>query len=315
MSTPGSPSSPRARRWLESPAIVAALLTPFGRDGEIDLEALGAHVRWLVDEGIDGVMPCGTTGECALLEEDEVLAIVGASVEAAAGRVPVLAHVGRPSTRATVRLAEQAMEAGAAAISAVVPYYYALDQGQIVRHYRSLVDALAGTPVLAYNIPSQTGNDLSASSVRELAGHGLAGLKDSTKSLDRQLEYLDASRDVDGFAVMVGSASLVSESLRAGGSGAVLALANLRPDLCVALKRAFLGGRTEEAARLQAEMTELEREVTPGAPLVGLKRAVAAAMATRGVSYSAALRAPLGSGGAARESPAERSFAAAAPGE
>src|SRR3954469_10470092 len=105
---------------------MVALTTPFAPDGTVDTRALRAHVEWLVAEGADGLMPCGTTGEGALLDDAEVLAVVGATVEAAAGAVPVVAHVGRPGTEATRRLAEGALTLGADAVSAVVPYYFPL---------------------------------------------------------------------------------------------------------------------------------------------------------------------------------------------
>src|SRR4051812_31575684 len=96
---------------LATPAIVPALLTPFDRDGEVDRDALRAHVAWLIDQGVDGIMPCGTTGETALLTDDEVIAVVEAVVAGAGGRVPVVAHVGRPGTNATIALGRRALDA------------------------------------------------------------------------------------------------------------------------------------------------------------------------------------------------------------
>lgn len=107
-------------RTLTQPSVVVALLTPFGEDGAVDLAALREHVAFLLDAGVDAVMPCGTTGEGPLLEEDELAAVVAATVDACAGRVKVLAHVGRASTPATVRLARRAIEAGADGVSAVI---------------------------------------------------------------------------------------------------------------------------------------------------------------------------------------------------
>src|SRR3990170_1279811 len=100
---------------LEQISIVTALLTPFDERGEVDHEALRAHVDDLITEGIDGIMPCGTSGEGPLLDEAEAAAVIGTVVDGAAERVPVLAHVGRAGTRETVRLGRQATDAGAAA--------------------------------------------------------------------------------------------------------------------------------------------------------------------------------------------------------
>src|SRR3954470_3000337 len=131
---------------------IVALTTPFTADGAVDGDALRAHAQWLVAEGTDGLMPCGTTGEGALLSDDEVVAVVAGVVQAVAGAVPVVAHVGRPGTEATRVLAERALAAGADAVSAVVPYYFPLEPEQIVAHYETLVAAVAPAPFLVYVI-------------------------------------------------------------------------------------------------------------------------------------------------------------------
>lgn len=275
---------------------MAALLTPFDDRGGVDNEALRAHVDHLVSEGVDGIMPCGTSGEGPLLGEDEVAAVIGTVVEGAAGRVPVLAHVGRPATRETVRLGRKATDAGANALVACMPYYYALDERQVVNHYTTLV-ASTDVQVYAYTIPSRTGNDLSPGAVRVLAGEGLAGLKDSTKSFERHLEYLEIARgaaDPDAFAVFMGSDAMLLDALQAGAAGSVSALANLRPDLLSSLKRAFMEADQVEAESLQEEIARVRGEVSKGPTLAGLKAAVARRLSARGIAYSARLRAPLG---------------------
>jgi 4-hydroxy-tetrahydrodipicolinate synthase len=276
---------------FDAPAVLPALLTPFDDGGDIDRAALREHVEFVIEGGVDGIMPCGTTGETALLDDDEVLEVVAAVVEAAAGRVKVVAHVGRPSTRATQRLIVRAADAGADAVAAIVPYYYALDDAQLVAHFRALIETAGDTPLLAYTFPARTGNDLSPAALAAMAEHGLAGLKDSTGDPERHAEYLAAAA---GIEIFVGSPSLLLGSLRGGSRGSVAALANLRPDLIVALARAFGDGQHEEAERLQVTIAELEREVTTGPALVGLKSAVAEAMARRGAAYRAGLRSPLG---------------------
>lgn len=271
---------------------VAALFTPFGEDGRVVRDALRSHVRFLFDHGMDAVMPCGTTGEGPLLEEDEVAEVVETTVQAADGRM-VIAHVGRPSTEATIRLARRAVDTGASVISAVVPYYYPLTTEQTLRHYRSLLEAVTDVPVFAYTIPERTGNQLERETLEALADDGLAGLKDSTKSLDRHLEYLAAAKGHD-LQVLMGSDGMVLEALRAGAAGSVSALANLRPDLLTRLKRAFVEGREEEAERTQEEIAGLRSSFSRGPALAALKLAVSAALAGQGVRYPSSLRAPLG---------------------
>ena len=146
---------------FDTPAVLPALLTPFDDDGEVDTSALRDHVGFVIDAGVQGIMPCGTTGETALLEPEETLSVVRTVVEAAAGRVPVIAHVGRPSTRATARLIAAAVDAGAAGVSAIVPYYYAFGEREIVAHFRALLRAAGDTPLYAYTFPARTGNAFS----------------------------------------------------------------------------------------------------------------------------------------------------------
>lgn len=274
-------------------SVVVALLTPFSADGRVDLAAVRDHVTLLVEEGVDGIMPAGTTGEGPLLSDGEIESLVAAVVEAAGGRVSVLAHVGRPGTEATIDLARRALAAGADSVSAVVPYYYALDDEALLSHYGMLLAALPDTPVYAYAIPARVQNELGAGVVRRLAAEGLAGVKDSTKSLERHLEYL---RAVEGGAcsVLMGSDGLVLEALRAGAAGAVSALANLRPDLLVRLKLAHFSGEARQAEEAQRDILALRAELAGGRALVRLKGAVTERLRERGSSFSAGLRAPLG---------------------
>jgi 4-hydroxy-tetrahydrodipicolinate synthase len=287
---------------LERPSVIVALLTPFDPDGRLDEAALREHVDDLVEAGVDALMPCGTTGEGALLSEDEVVDVVRATVAAVRDRVPVLAHVGRPGTKPTLTVARRAVDQGAQAVSAVVPYYYPVGEDQIRAHYATLVEGLEGAPVYAYTIPVNTHNELAPALVGRLAGDGVAGMKDSTMSLERHREYAAGARPLgDSFALYVGGAPLVLDALGEGSAGAVLAVANIRPDLCVALLRAWREGAEDEARQLQGELAAVEERLTRSGPLLAeLKRAVAERLRERGVSYNPDLRAPLGAGGRVR---------------
>ena len=283
---------------LSRPSVIVALLTPFDDEGRLDEAALHAHVEYLVDAGVDALMPCGTTGEAAVLSDDELAAVVRATCAAAGGRAPVLAHVGRPGTGPTLALARRAVEDGAAAVSAVVPYYYPAGGDQIRAHYGELVERLDGTPVYGYTIPERTHNELEPELLGALIEDGLAGLKDSTKSLERHHEYAAAARDAGAsFELLIGTASLVLDALRAGASGAVLAVANAWPELCVALADAVRAGRDNEAERIQRELAAAEEQIHREGTIPGLKRRVAERL--DGVDYGVELRAPLGAAGRA----------------
>jgi 4-hydroxy-tetrahydrodipicolinate synthase len=282
---------------LNRPSVIVALLTPFEDDGSLDQAALEAHIDYLVASGVDALMPCGTTGEAALLSDAELGEVVRTTCAAAGGRVPVLAHVGRPGTGPTLALAQQAVEHGARAVSAVVPYYYPVGGDQIRAHYAALVEGLDGTPVYGYTIPERTHNELAPSLIGALIEDGLAGLKDSTKSIERHRAYAAAARGAagDGFELFMGSASLVLEAVRAGAAGAVLAVANVWPELCVELVAACREGRDDDAERLQAELAAAEREILRHGAIPGLKRRLAERFRDRGAAaYPTGLRAPLG---------------------
>jgi dihydrodipicolinate synthase/N-acetylneuraminate lyase len=282
---------------LATPAIVPALLTPFDPDGAVDRDALRAHVGWLVEHGVDGLMPCGTTGETALLSDDEVIDVVETTVAAADGRVPVIAHVGRPGTRPTIELGRRALDAGAGAVSAVVPYYHPLEREQVLDHYRAVMDALGAERVLAYCIPSHSNNEIDADGLATLAREGLAGFKDSTMDADRHDAYAGAVRGTgrEDFALLVGRAALLLQSLRAGSAGAVLGIANLRPELACRLRDAFRDGSTGDAEEAQ---TELARAEEASMPVTTLKREVAARVREEtGIDYGPDMRAPVGAAG------------------
>jgi 4-hydroxy-tetrahydrodipicolinate synthase len=281
---------------LASPAIIPALLTPFDADGAVDRDALGAHVAWLLERGVDGLMPCGTTGETALLSDDEVVEVVEATA-AAAGDAPVIAHVGRPGTNPTIELARRALDAGAAAVSAVVPYYHPLEPGHVLDHYRALMDALGPERVLAYCIPSHSNNELDADGLGTLAREGLAGFKDSTMDGDRHDAYAAAIRDAgrDHFALLVGRGALLLQSLRGGSAGAVLGIANLHPEPACRLRDAFRDGRAEDAEAAQVELARVEEAAKP---FTVLKREVSERLrAEAGIEYGPHMRAPLGAAG------------------
>jgi dihydrodipicolinate synthase/N-acetylneuraminate lyase len=266
--------------------VIVALLTPYSRDGRVDEGALREHVTWLTRAGVDGFMVAGTTGEGPLLEEQEVVDAVATVVEAAAPPAVVLAHIGRPATGATLRLAARALHAGADGVAAVVPYYYAIGDQAQVAHFRALLVEVNGrVPVWAYTIPARTGNQLSVHAVSTLGGDGLAGVKDSSKSFSQHQAYLGT-----GLPILMGSDGMVLQALEAGATGCVSAIANLRPELLVGLTRAIAEGTSDTAHRLQDEILRLRSELSGPSTLAKLKRLVQDQIP----GYESVVRAPLG---------------------
>src|SRR5919204_5257374 len=148
--------------------VLPALITPFTEDGSaIDTEALTAIVDRLVNAGVAGLVPGGSTGEFTTLSHAERREVVEATVEAAAGRVPVVAGTGALSTRETVELSVHAEQAGAAAVMIVPPFYEALSWRELLAHYTAIADAIE-IPIMYYNLPSASGQRLTAGQLREL---------------------------------------------------------------------------------------------------------------------------------------------------
>jgi len=277
--------------------LLVALLTPFTPQGEIDTEALQSHVGHLRAAGVDGFFVCGTTGEGPLLDDEEVLLTTRTVLAATGNGATVITQVGRPSTRATLRLLDKTLTAGAHGATAVTPYYYELVAPQMEAHYCQLIRASAGHPLYAYAIPRRTGNDLLPEVTRRLADAGLSGIKDSTRSLERHCEYLKIRSDMDSrFQVYMGTDGLALESLRRGSTGIVSAIANLNPELFLSLQTAVLEDRSEAAIQYQDEINQLRTSLQKGDTIGNLKSGVRRRLEGTGVKYPATLRSPLGAG-------------------
>jgi dihydrodipicolinate synthase/N-acetylneuraminate lyase len=207
-----------------------------------------------------------------------------------------MTQIGRPGTQASARLLNRAIDAGADGVMAVTPYYYALEDGQVEGHYETLRGVAGDAPLFAYSIPRRTGNDLHPALVRRLADLGVTGIKDSTRSMERHRDYLliSTERAPASFDVYMGSDGFVREALEGGSTGIVSAIANAQPDLFLDLRRAVLDDQADEATRLQAEIDVVRESLPEAGSIAALKSAVADRLATQGIAYPTAVRAPLG---------------------
>ena len=274
--------------------ILVALLTPFTARGEIDTDALQAHVADLRAAGVDGFFLCGTTGEGPLLDDDEVLLITRTVLDACDRAPQVITQVGRASTKATLRLLDKTLAAGARGVTAVTPYYYELDAPRLEAHYCELLKASSGHPLYAYVIPRRTGNDIDADLARKLAHAGLAGIKDSTRSMDRHREYLQiASEMPNPFEVYMGTDGFALEALQSGSTGIVSAIANLGPELFLNLRTAVLAKRSQDAISYQDEINQLRTSLQQGDTISNLKLGVRRRLQKQ-IAYPSSLRMPLG---------------------
>jgi dihydrodipicolinate synthase/N-acetylneuraminate lyase len=222
--------------------VLPALITPFADDGDaIDTRALRAIVERLVAAGVGGLVPGGSTGEFTTLTNDERRLLVEVTVEAAAGRVPVVAGTGALSTRETVELSRHAERAGAAAVMVVPPFYDALSWRELLAHYTAVADAI-DIPIMYYNLPGASGVTLTAAQLRELP---VSSLKDTGGDAVAATELIQT----DGPTLLNGWDTLTFAALAARVRAVVWGVASIVPEQCVELHRLLIDDIDLPAAR------------------------------------------------------------------
>ena len=251
-----------------------ALVTPFDEDGNLDEAALRHLLRWQVDAGIDGLVPCGTTGESPTLAPQERERVIAAALEEAAGvglrgapgtrRPTVIAGTGTNDTAATIRATRRAAELGADAALVVAPYYNRPDQRMLAAHFTAVADE-GGLPVVVYNVPSRTGTNVEADTVLRLAEHPrILAVKEASANLE-QIATVIRDRP-QGFAVMAGDDAWTLAVLAMGGDGVISVASNEIPAEMVALCRAAFDGDWETARGLHHRWLPLFRANFRGGP-------------------------------------------------
>ncbi len=215
---------------------LVALITPF-ENGAVDEAAFRSFVDWQIEEGTDGLVPCGTTGESPTLSHEEHMRVVELCIEAAAGRVPVIAGAGSNSTREAVMLSEHAQKAGADAVLVVTPYYNKPTQEGLYRHYKAIHDA-AEIPIIIYNIPGRSIVDMTVETMARLAElPRIVGVKDATNDLARPMRTrLACGPD---FCILSGEDATAVQLLAGDGQGCISVTANVAPRMCADMQRAW----------------------------------------------------------------------------
>ncbi|MCX4243243.1 4-hydroxy-tetrahydrodipicolinate synthase [Paraliomyxa miuraensis] len=236
--------------------VLTALVTPMRGDG-IDTEALERLVDEQIQAGIDGLVPCGTTGESPTLSHAEHLTVVEIVVRATRGRVPVLAGAGSNSTKEACELATACKELGADATLQITPYYNKPTQSGLVAHFTAIAEA-SGLPMVLYNVPGRTGCDLKPATLAELARHPLVvGVKEATGDMIRAARIRELCGE--GLSLLSGDDFTLLPFLSLGGHGVISVGSNVAPGLFVALCRAAREGRWDEARALHYRQLPLSR--------------------------------------------------------
>jgi 4-hydroxy-tetrahydrodipicolinate synthase len=231
---------------------ITALITPF-RNGDVDEDRLRQNVQFQISEGINGLVPCGTTGESPTLSHTEHDRVVDIVVEAAEGRVPVIAGAGSNSTAEALRLTRHAKAAGANGVLHVTGYYNKPSQEGMYRHFMSIADSV-DLPIVLYNIPGRCVVGLEAETVARLAEHpNIVAIKEATGSLDMASEVVERT----DLAVISGDDSLTLPLMSVGAVGVISVVANLLPDRVRELTDAGLAGDMAKARQFHAELFPL----------------------------------------------------------
>ena len=205
---------------------LTALVTPF-RDGKVDFDGLAKLVDWQIEQGVDGIVSVGTTGESATLDVEEHVAVIAATVKAARGRVPVIAGAGGNSTSEALELTRASEAAGAHALLHVTPYYNRPSQEGLFRHFEAIARATK-LPILLYNVPSRTACDLLTETVVRLAEiDNIIGIKDATGSLPRASELV--ARLPERMVVLSGDDSTAFPLYAVGARGVISVVSNVAP--------------------------------------------------------------------------------------
>ena len=254
--------------------ILAPVVTPFDHAGEIDGDAFVANVSAHLAAGLHGIVVAGSTGEAALLDENERGRLVGLARDVVPSDRTLLAGTGAESTRAVIARTRAAAERGADGVLVVAPHYYgdAMTADALREHYLRIADA-SPVPVLLYTIPKYMHIALPAEVVAALAAHeNIVGMKDSSGDAALLRGYL-ASQGAS-FKVLTGSGSLLGEALRLGTHGAILAVALFAPTPALDVLRAARGGSDETAGVAQARLTLLAARIVAGMGVAGVKAAL-----------------------------------------
>jgi len=231
------------------------MVTPLDAKGELDEDGLRKNVEFQIKQGIHGLVPVGTTGECATLDYDEHKRVIEVTVEAAKGRVPVMAGTGSNSTHEAIMLTRYAKEVGADAALSVVPYYNKPTQRGLYEHFKKVAETV-DIPQFIYNIPSRTGVNMEHETVAKLSKvKNIAGIKEASGNLEQIMHIIRMTgRD---FIIFSGDDILTFPILALGGVGVISVASNIVPDKIARMVDAFFEGNVETSREMQRELLPL----------------------------------------------------------
>ena len=251
---------------------LVALITPMNQDGSINYEQLHDLIDWHIENGTDGIVAVGTTGESATLPVEEHLAVIEATVKHVNKRIPVIAGTGANNTVEAIALSKAAEQAGADYTLSVVPYYNKPSQEGIYQHFKAIAEATS-IPMIIYNVPGRTVVSMSNDTILRLAEiPNIVGVKEASGNIGNNIELINSVPK--GFAVFSGDDPTGLPFMLCGGHGVVTVAANVAPKLFADMCRAALEGDIATARRLNEQLIPIYNtmfcEPSPAAPKWGL---------------------------------------------
>jgi 4-hydroxy-tetrahydrodipicolinate synthase len=247
-----------------------AIVTPFNRDGAVDFGKLRELIEMQVKNGIDGIVPVGTTGESPTLDYEEHEKVVEISVEAARKRIKVIAGTGANSTREALELTRHAIQAGADGTLQVTPYYNKPNQAGLIKHFSAVADL--GLPTVLYNIPGRTGREIDVNTVVELSKHPkIVAVKEAGGSVDRVSAIVTRCK----IEVLSGDDSLTLPMMAVGGVGVISVASNVAPKAVADMVHAALKGSWSEARALHQKYYRLFTDLFVDTNPIPVKAAMA----------------------------------------
>lgn len=252
---------------------LVAIATPMFENGDLDFASLKKLVDWHIEQGTDGIVAVGTTGESPTVDVEEHIEIIRVIIEQTAGRVPVIAGAGGNSTREAIELTRHAKELGADYALSVVPYYNKPTQEGLYQHFKAIAEAV-DLPTILYNVPGRTVCDMANDTVVRLASlPNIVGLKDATGNLDRAVDLI--SRVPADFALYSGDDATTLAFVLLGGHGTISVTANVAPALMHEMCTLARQGRINEARLINDRLQLLHRNLFVEANPIPVKWALA----------------------------------------
>jgi 4-hydroxy-tetrahydrodipicolinate synthase len=237
--------------------IIPPIITPFTPEGRIDFPMLRKMVNYLIDNGVHGVFPLGTTGEFYAFSNDEIREIFRTVKEEARGRVPVYGGANHITTRGAVEIVKICEETGIDAVSVLTPMFISQTQDELYQFYKTIA-ASTHLPVILYNNLPKTNVTIAPATVARLSEIGnIVGVKDSTGDMTNTAEYIRLTRDNDNFHVLMGRDTLIYAALCYGAAGSIAATANVAPALVASIYDKYMAGDHAGALNAQFELAPL----------------------------------------------------------